>query len=395
MGVQKLKNQGNYLEDQLYSIIVNSKGQPDLLAINLYCDIKSWYKPNKCGKSKLKSNGYKTSYEELAKKYNRSKGLIKQKIVFLESLGLLSRDFRIEYIWGKRENNVMYLLLWKETPYFEFEFGIDRTVTYPANLDKKTWYFVQDSPDNSITTPRQKIEGAPVKNTTRDSSEVLHFIYSNTTLNTTINNTDLSDLCSSEDSSLCIEGKDQKNQDSNFVSSNQEELEGNSLDDRIARAKAQSDQERLALPKQQEPTEIKQTKPDVNSELLEFARQEMLQAKKQQSDTHTRNGNVYHGNKLLNEFEFTDDVIDAIREKSDKPHFSNGRITAVMRNIVAKNPNLRIWGGRQAFINYMVKAINNEKEFTKEEKAQSLAEMKKKEAEQVMYDYQHRVIRYF
>ena len=66
-----------------------------------------------------------------------------------------------------------------------------------------------------------------------------------------------------------------------------------------------------------------------------------------------------------------------------------------MRNMVAKNPNLRIWGGRQAFINYMVKAVNNEKEFTKEEKAQSLAEIKKKEAEQLLYDLKHRVIRYF
>jgi hypothetical protein len=66
-----------------------------------------------------------------------------------------------------------------------------------------------------------------------------------------------------------------------------------------------------------------------------------------------------------------------------------------MRNIVASNPKVRIWGGRQAFINYMVKAVNNEKEFTKEEKAQSLAEIKKKEAEQLLYDFQHRVIRYF
>lgn len=367
MSVQKLKKQGNYLEDQLYSIIVNSKGQADLLAINLYCDIKNWYKPNKYGKSKLKSNGYKTSYEELAKKYNRSKGLIKQKIVFLESLGLLSRDFRIEYIWGKRQNNVMYLLLWKETPYFEFEFGIERTVTYPANLDKKTWQFAQGYPDNSITTPRQKIEGGPVKNTTRDSLEVSHFIYSNTTLSTTINNTDLSDLCSSEDISLCIEGKDQKNQDTNFISSNQTKPEANK--------------------------EVNNNTPV--DELLEVARQEFIKAKGQQTDTHTRNGNVYHSNKLLNEFDFTDELIDAIREKSDKPHFPNGRITAVMRNIVAKNPNLRIWGGRQAFINYMVKAINNEKEFTKEEKARSLAEMKKKEAEQLLYDFEHRVIRYF
>lgn len=186
--------------------------------------------------------------------------------------------------------------------------------------------------------------------------------------------TDLSDLCSSEDSSLCIEGKDQKNQDTNFISSNRTKPEANK--------------------------EVNNNTPV--DELLEVARQEFIKAKGQQTDTHTRNGNFYHSNKLLNEFDFTDELIDAIREKSDKPHFSNGRITAVMRNIVVKNPNLRIWGGRQAFINYMVKAINNEKEFTKEEKVQereekvrSLAEMKKKEAEQLLYDFEHRVIRYF
>jgi len=186
--------------------------------------------------------------------------------------------------------------------------------------------------------------------------------------------TDLSDLCSSEDSSLCIEGKDQKNQDTNFISSNRTKPEANK--------------------------EVNNNTPV--DELLEVARQEFIKAKGQQTDTHTRNGNFYHSNKLLNEFDFTDELIDAIREKSDKPHFSNGRITAVMRNIVAKNTNLRIWGGRQAFINYMVKAINNEKEFTKEEKVQereekarSLAEIKKKEAEQLLYDFEHRVIRYF
>lgn len=235
--------------------------------------------------------------------------------------------------------------------------------------------------------------------------------------------TDLLDLCSSKDSSLCIEGKNLKNQDTNFIFSNQTELEantefhnmtrvdgmiakeqarrereelaGDSFEERLARAKADRDKERLALAKQQKPTEIKQIEPDPNCELLEFAKQEILHAKEQQNDIHTKNGNVYHGNRLLNEFDFTDELIDAVRERSNKPHFSNNRIIAIMRNIVASNPKVRIWGGRQAFINYMVKAVNNEKEFTKEEKAQSLAEIKKKEAEQLLYDFQHRVIRYF
>lgn len=235
--------------------------------------------------------------------------------------------------------------------------------------------------------------------------------------------TDLSDLCSSKDSSLCTESKNLKNQDTNFIFSNQkelgantefhnmsrvdrmiakeqarrerEELAGDSFEERLARAKADRDKERLALAKQQKPTEIKQIEPDPNCELLEFAKQEILHAKEQQNDIHTKNGNVYHGNRLLNEFDFTDELIDAVRERSNKPHFSNNRIIAIMRNIVASNPKVRIWGGRQAFINYMAKAVNNEKEFTKEEKAQSLAEIKKKEAEQLLYDFQHRVIRYF
>ena len=235
--------------------------------------------------------------------------------------------------------------------------------------------------------------------------------------------TDLSDLCSSEDISFGIESQDLKNQDTHFVSSNQteqeantefnnmsrvdrmiakeqarrerEELAGDSFEERLARAKADRDREQLTLAKQRKPTEIKQTEPEPNCELLEVAKQEILHAKEQQNDIHTKNGNVYHGNRLLNEFDFTDELIDAVREQSDKPHFPNSRIIAIMRNMVAKNPNLRIWGGRQAFINYMVKAVNNEKEFTKEEKAQSLAEIKKKEAEQLLYDFQHRVIRYF
>jgi hypothetical protein len=227
--------------------------------------------------------------------------------------------------------------------------------------------------------------------------------------------TDLSDLCSSKDSSLCTESQDLKNQDTHFVSSNQteqeantefnnmsrvdrmiakeqarrqrDELEGNSFEEVLARAKADRDKEKITSAKQQEtaqtePPKVKawHTPPQVQTE---------------PNDIHTKNGNVYHGNKLLNDFEFTDELIDAVRERSDKPHFSNNRIKAIMRNIVASNSKVRIWGGRQAFTNYMVKAVNNEKEFTKEEKAQSLAEIKKKEAEQLLYDFQHRVIRYF
>lgn len=64
--------------------------------------------------------------------------------------------------------------------------------------------------------------------------------------------TDLSDLCSSKDSSLCIEGKNLKNQDTNFIFSNQTELEANTEFPNMSRvdrmiAKEQARREKDAL----------------------------------------------------------------------------------------------------------------------------------------------------
>lgn len=294
--------------------------------------------------------------------------------------------------------------------------GIERInnpeLFYPELLNKK---FQIDSRKKSISKPKifgYEIEKVRPRNR---KNSAIHARFLNRNLEIIDINKDLLDLCSSEDIDLSIESQDLKNQDTNFIFSNQteletntefnnmsrvdrmiakeqarrerDELEGNSFEEVLARAIADRDKQQLTLANQQEtaqtePPKVKvwHTPPQVQTEL---------------NDIHTKNGHIYHANRLLNEFDFTDELIDAVREKSDKPHFSNSRIIAIMRNIVASNPKVRIWGGRQAFINYMVKAVNNEKEFTKEEKAQSLAEIKKKEAEQLLYDFQHRVIRYF
>ena len=90
---------------------------------------------------------------------------------------------------------------------------------------------------------------------------------------------------------------------------------------------------------------------------------------------------------------FSDEFIDAMREKSDKPHFSNSQIIAIMRNIIASNPKVRIWGGRNAFINVMVKVINNEREKGGENQGQSIAEMKRRKAEKLLWQFENKVIR--
>jgi len=46
-GKEFLKEQGNIKPEQLYKIIVFDNRKPDFLAIDLYSDIRSWYKPKK------------------------------------------------------------------------------------------------------------------------------------------------------------------------------------------------------------------------------------------------------------------------------------------------------------------------------------------------------------
>ncbi|MDR0774033.1 MAG: hypothetical protein LBE72_01735, partial [Rickettsia sp.] len=85
---------------QLYELIVDSRGRPDTLAINLYWDeFRSWYNDKKQYKGgkvvnfpKLHSKGIHVCYKFLADRYGVVEETIRRKIVKLEKLGLLGRD---------------------------------------------------------------------------------------------------------------------------------------------------------------------------------------------------------------------------------------------------------------------------------------------------------------
>jgi hypothetical protein len=136
-----LKEEGNIRIEALYNIILTKKGQPDYLAIDIYTEARSWYKPKKTNiqgnvvySSKLKGYGWQIGYEYLANRYKCTTELIRRKLVLLEKLGLLTRDFRTEYYHGKRFNNNMYLLVWKDTPHFYSAIGLEKKVsTTPPN----------------------------------------------------------------------------------------------------------------------------------------------------------------------------------------------------------------------------------------------------------------------
>lgn len=121
-------------KDELNKIILDSRGNPDVLAINLYWDeFRSWYNPKKIHTSskiikipKLYKYGVYASYKELAKKYEVTENTIRRKLVKLEELGLLSRDFYTNKQAKKVLYNQLIIYIWQQTPWFFNPIGLDR-----------------------------------------------------------------------------------------------------------------------------------------------------------------------------------------------------------------------------------------------------------------------------
>lgn len=119
---------------QLYELIVDSRGRPDTLAINLYWDeFRSWYNDKKQYKGgkvvsfpKLHSKGIHVCYKFLASRYGVVEETIRRKIVKLEKLGLLGRDFEQNINYGKVLFNQMVIHIWQQTDHFYNPIGIDR-----------------------------------------------------------------------------------------------------------------------------------------------------------------------------------------------------------------------------------------------------------------------------
>lgn len=89
----------------------------------------------------------------------------------------------------------------------------------------------------------------------------------------------------------------------------------------------------------------------------------------------------------------TQEKFDQIRERSNKPHFTNERITDIIIAIDEKEPNKEI-KGEKAFINYMVKVVDNEREDDKVGEGESIAEIQRKKKEDLEYRIKNDVLTY-
>lgn len=165
--VTTLKN-----KHQLNTLIVDSKGRPDTLAINLYWDeFRSWHnlkkeykKGNVVYLQKLHKRGIQLCYRGLSEKYNFSEETIRRKIVKLEKLGLLSRDFEISQNYSKVLYNQLVIYIWRQTPHFYNPLGVDREEVKelkPSTNHKyiSSKYGTSSTPHNEDTYTTNKLIG--------------------------------------------------------------------------------------------------------------------------------------------------------------------------------------------------------------------------------------------
>ena len=122
-------------KSQLHSIITNSSGNPDYLAINIYYDtLRSWYTPNKMKNvdgeiihiSKLKTKGIYLSYKKLSELHGCSTETIRRKLVKLEKLGLIQRGFKHKETVTTKSYNQLIIYVWRHAPHFFNKHGIDQ-----------------------------------------------------------------------------------------------------------------------------------------------------------------------------------------------------------------------------------------------------------------------------
>ena len=113
--VGKMHISGNVIPNTWYQTIQTSGGKPYLNAIILLADIVYWYRPTevrdeRSGKTtgmqqKFREDLLQRSYAALSDQFGLSRKQIKDALVFLENLGVITRVFRNKIVGGQCLSN--------------------------------------------------------------------------------------------------------------------------------------------------------------------------------------------------------------------------------------------------------------------------------------------------
>jgi hypothetical protein len=90
-----------------------------------------------------------------------------------------------------------------------------------------------------------------------------------------------------------------------------------------------------------------------------------------------KNGNEYWGIPLR-KYQYSKAMLEEVRLASNKPHFTQERISGLFSYLADKYPDKLIIGGRKGFVEYMTKVVNGEKEYDEANKMISIEEKRRK-----------------
>ena len=150
---------GNVIPTNWYKTIVNEKGKPQIIAINILADIVCWYRPTierdegtgyEIGlKKKFKDDFFlQRSYEQISEMLKISRTVARNNVVFLEkNMGVIERKTRNITKNGQAINNVMFIKLNVER-LLELTFEQDESHVY-KNIGTNTEITTNTSSNNT------------------------------------------------------------------------------------------------------------------------------------------------------------------------------------------------------------------------------------------------------
>ena len=116
--ISKINFQGNIIPKNWYKVLVNEKGKPNLKAITLLSEIVYWYRASEKRSEntstvkyavKFHADKLQLSYSKIEAEFGFTKEESRAAFEFLESFGLVTREYRTITIDGGVLNNRMYL----------------------------------------------------------------------------------------------------------------------------------------------------------------------------------------------------------------------------------------------------------------------------------------------
>ena len=164
--ISKINFQGNIIPKNWYKVLVNEKGKPNLKAITLLSEIVYWYRASEKRSEntstvkyavKFHADKLQLSYSKIEAEFGFTKEESRAAFEFLESFGLVTREYRTITIDGGVLNNRMYL-----------EPNPDRIkeVTFPLPLS-------ENSNDNTKITTKTTTQTTTIKNNPISTSTLL------------------------------------------------------------------------------------------------------------------------------------------------------------------------------------------------------------------------------